>query len=202
MPCHAFSGKLAVDGDWLAVTGKDESRSEIFKVKLWKEEMFRQDIELPGVSADALVGDVVLESPFLVVGGTSCMGERVIKVIQLDLNSAASLIKTVQFPDFALDKFLCTRLVWGCLLVINGPPFVPRDNEELSLVLFGKAALLDAANPPEETKGNVIHLGTAGYDLVDVNTTSLVTIQRIPGKDNQQQKYLCKKDFWMSNTIV
>ena len=53
----------------------------------------------------------------------------------------------------------------------------------------------------QETKGNVIHLGTAGYDLVDVNTTSLVFIQRIPGKDNQQQKYLCKKDFWMSNAI-
>ena len=112
--------------------------------------MFRQDIELPGVSADALVDNVGLESPFLVVGGTSCMGDRVIKVIKLmeDLNPAASLIKTVQIPDFAIDKFLCTRLLWGCLLVIKGPPFVPRDNEELSLVLFGKAALLDAANPP------------------------------------------------------
>ena len=75
-------------------------------------------------------------------------------------------------------------------------------NEEYSLVLFEKTALVDAATPPEQTKRNVIHLGTAGYDLVDMNNTSLVFILRVPGRDNQQQKYLCKKDFWMSNTIV
>merc|ERR1712227_37671 len=49
---------------------EDESRQDNIKVKLWKEELFKQDIELPGVSANH-VKDVVLESPFLVVGGTS-----------------------------------------------------------------------------------------------------------------------------------
>ena len=35
-----------------------------------------------------------------------------------------------------------------------------EDNEEHSLVLFEKTALLDAATPPEQTERNVIHLGT------------------------------------------
>ena len=94
-------------------------------MKLWKEDLFRQDIEMPGVSAGD-VRDVVLESPFFVVGGTDWSGDRLtswIKVFQLaadnlmeDLNSAASLVKTLQFPDFYADKLLCTGLVWGCLI--------------------------------------------------------------------------------------
>ena len=61
-------------------------------MKLWKEELFRQDIKLPGVSAGdgdhhhINVRDVVLEPPFLVVGGHNRLGKRVtswIKVFQL-----------------------------------------------------------------------------------------------------------------------
>merc|ERR1712013_878749 len=111
-------GKVAVDKDWLAVKWWDESRPDNIKVKLWKEELFKQDIELPGVSA-IHVTDVFLESPFLVVGGTSRPDGRLtswIKVFQLaadklmeDLISAASLVKTVQFPRFSIPKFLCNR---------------------------------------------------------------------------------------------
>ena len=157
-PMPSIVPHLVVDTDWLAVAWWDESRRDIFKVKLWKEELFRQDIELPGVSA-CDVDDLVLESPFLVVGGHSGdseSGDRVtgwIKVFQLaddnlmeDLNSAASLIKTVQFPGFSIKKnLLCTGLVLGCLL---------SDKDlEFSFVLIEKTALFDAATPPEETKG-------------------------------------------------
>ena len=55
--------------DLLAVVGICQVRKDI-KVKVWKEELFRQDIELPGVSAGD-VHHVVLESPLLVVGGTT-----------------------------------------------------------------------------------------------------------------------------------
>ena len=47
---------------------------------MWKEELFRQDIKLPGVSAGdddhhhINVCDVVLEPPFLVVGGHNKLG--------------------------------------------------------------------------------------------------------------------------------
>ena len=204
----------------MAVTGKDESRSENFKVKLWKEELFRQDIELPGVRAGD-VTDVVLRSPFLVVGGQSWPGDLAtgwIKVYNLmeDLNNAASLVKTVQFPGFWATKLLCTQLVWGCLMVAQG-------HLERSLVLFEKTALLDAATSPEQTPRNRVHLGTTDYNLVDMNTTCLVFIQKSesesesesesksesgaefessPGRDGQEQNYLCKKDFWMSGNTV
>ena len=37
--------------------------------------------------------------------------------------------------------------------------------------------------------------------LVAMNTTSLVFIQRVPGRENWGADYVCKKDFWMSNII-
>ena len=72
---------------------------------------------------------------------------------------------------------------WGCLLK-------DEDDEEVSLFLFEKTALLDKSTPPEETEKNRIRLGQ--NDLVDMNTTGLVFLQ------NQGQEYLRKKDFWMS----
>jgi len=191
-------GKLAVDKEWWAVAGEDESRSNILKVKLWKEELFTQDIELPGVRAGD-VADVVLESPFLVVGGRSSSGGRLTGWIQVfqflmeDLNTAPSLVKTVQFPGFSAPKLLCTQLVWGFQMVA-------QDNHESSLVLFEKTALLDAATPPEQTPRNRIHLGTIDFNLVDMNTTSLVFIQKVTRQENQGQDYLCMKDFWISRT--
>ena len=74
-------GKLAVDRDWLAVVGKDKFRPNILKVKLWKKELFRQDIELLGVPTN-FVGDVVLESPFLIIGGRTRSLTGWIKVVQ------------------------------------------------------------------------------------------------------------------------
>ena len=157
-----------------------------FKVKLWKEELFRQDVELPGVPPYE-VRDVVLESPFLVVGGTGWSEGRLtswIRVFQLaadklmeDLNTAASPIKTLKFPGFELNKLLCTRLVLGCLLHEDG-------ENEYSLVLFEKTALLDASTPPEQTPWNRVDLETTDYNLVDMNTTSLVFVQ------NQGQRHL------------
>ena len=189
-------GRLVVDKDWWAVAVRDVSRLDILKVKLWKEELFRQNFELPGVSASDILQDVVLESPFLVLGGLTGW----IKVFQLaadnlmeDLNSAASLVKTVQFPGFYAPKLLCTQLVWGCLMLA-------WDNQESSLVLFEKTALLDAATPPEQTPGNRIRLGATNYDLVDMNASCVVFIQKVTGQDNQEQNYLCKKDFWISRT--
>ena len=194
--------KLAVDKDWLAFAVKDVSIPGILKVKLWKEELFRQDIELPlpGVSAGD-VKDVVLESPFLVVGGRSWSDDRWIKVFQLAadkhmevLNTAAPLIKTVQFPGFYPDKLLCTGLVWGCLL---------RDeNYERSLVPFEKAALLGTATLPEETERNMILLEATYHNFVDMYTTGLVFIQKGTVQGNQEQVYLCKKDFWISKSTV
>jgi len=199
-------GRLAVDKEWWAVAGREESRPDTLKVKLWEEELFKRDIELPGVSAFDY--DVVLESPFLVVGGTSWSGDRfTVWIFQLaadnlmeDLNSAASLVKTVQFPGFYAHKLLCTKLVLGCLMGAQG-----QENHECSLVLFEKTALLDAATPPEQTPGNRVHLGTIDHSLVNMNTTSLVFIQKSessPGRDGQEQNYLCKKDFWMSGNTV
>ena len=162
-------------------------------MKLWKEELFRQDIELPGVRAGD-VDNVVLESQFLVVCGTSRSDDTLTSWIQVflmeDLNSAPSLIKTIQFPDFYAPKLLCTQLVWGCLMVA-------RDHHQCSLVLFEKTALLDAATPPEQTPRNRVHLGTTDY-LVDMNTTSVVFIQNATLQENN----LCKKDFWISRTTV
>jgi len=204
-------GRLAVDKGWWAVAVREESRSDIVKVNLWEEELLKRDIELPGVSAGD-VQDVVLESPFLVVGGTSWSGDRLtswIKVFNIklaadnlmeDLNSAASLVKTLQFPGFYAHKLLCTKLVLGCLMV---------NADGRSLVLFEKTALLDTSTPPEQTPGNRVHLGTIDYNVnTDVNTTGLVFIQQSesesessPGRDGQEQNYLCKKDFWMSRNI-
>ena len=201
-------GKLALHKDCWGVAGDDESRprhSDNLKIKLWKDELFSQDIELPGVSSYG-VRDVVLESPFLVVGGDGWIDGRAtfwIKVFQLaadklmeDLNSAAPLIKTLQFPGFYLSELICTGLVLGCVLK-------PGDNGERSLVLFEKTALLEASTLPEQTSRNRVHLGATNNDLVDMNTTSLVFIQKSesessPGRDGQEQNYLCKKDFWMS----
>ena len=195
--------KVAVDKDWLAVKGWEESGQNILKVKLWKEEMFQKDIELPGVMVDGYkVNDVVLESPFLIVGGTGSPGDKAtgwIKVFQLaagkymeDINSAASLVKTLQFPGFYAPELLRTGLVWGCLLTAV--------NRERFFALFEKTVLLDSATLPEETGRNMIHLDTTNYSLVDMNTTSLVFIRRVPVRENRRHDYLCKKDFWISRT--
>ena len=74
-----WGDQLAVDKDWWAVVWWEEPRPDTLKVKLWREELFRRDIELPGVRADYLQ-DVVLESPFLVVSGRSWSDGSWIKV--------------------------------------------------------------------------------------------------------------------------
>ena len=164
--------------------------------------MFQKDIGLPGVSAgfDEMIY-VVLDSPFLVVGGTGRSGDRFtgwITVFQLaadklmeDLNSAASLIKTLQFPCVYARKLLCTGLVLGCLLY-------NEDDKEHSLVLFEKNALLDTTTPPEETEKNLIHLGANCSMAMAMSATSLVFTQKVTGQEDQWQNYLCKKDFWIS----
>ena len=82
-------------------------------------------------------------------------------------------------------------------------------NEEYSLVLFEKTALLDAATLPEQTPRNRVHLEATEDYLVDMNTTSFVFIQESesesessPGRDGKEQNYLCKKDFWMSGSTI
>ena len=105
-----------------------------------------------------------------------------------DLNSSASLIKTVQFPRFDEAQLLCNDLLFGCRL--------RNMAGERSLVLFEKTALLDAATLPEQTERITIH---NNYNLVDMNTTSLVFVQNQPGIP-EGQVHLCKKDFWMSGT--
>ena len=57
-----------------------------------------------------------------------------------DLNTTASLIKTIQFPGFHLDGLLCNGLVFGCLLRSE------ENLSELSLVPFEEKALLARAN--------------------------------------------------------
>ena len=195
-------GKLAVDKDWWAVVGEDEP--DIIKVKLWKEEFFRKDIKLPELSG-SYVKDVVLEPPFLVVCGRSgrppgLSGGPVdgwIKVFQLaanklmeDLNTVPPLIKTIVFSSFLLEVSLsCNGLYFGCHQKYSHP-------QRFVTTLFEKTALLDAATLPEQTERNSIHLGNNNCSLVDMNTTCLVYIERVPGRESQGQ--LCKKDFWVS----
>ena len=142
------------------------------------------------------LADVVFESPFLVCAGSD-RSTGWIKVFQLaadelmeDLNSSASLIKTVRFPRFDEAQLLCNDLLFGCRL--------RNMAGERSLVLFEKTALLDTAILPEQTPRNRIHLGFIDYCLVDMNTTSVVFIQKVTGQENN----LCKKDFWISRTTV
>lgn len=59
---------LSFHKDLLAVAGICQVRKDI-KVKVWKEESFRGDIE-PGYSTH-VVDDVVFEPPFLILGGGS-----------------------------------------------------------------------------------------------------------------------------------
>ena len=99
-------------------------------MKLWKEELFRQDIELLEVPTN-YVGDVVLESPFLIIGGRTRSLTGWIKVVQLaadeqmgDLNTAAPLIETVEFPGFFSPTISCNDLFFGCYLVnMDGEQF-------------------------------------------------------------------------------
>ena len=105
-----------------------------------------------------------------------------------DLNSGASLVKTLQFPNLYFDKLRCTGLVLGCQMRAQG---------QRSLVLFEKTALFDTTTLPEQTPGNRVNLGTIGFNLVDMNTTSLVFIHV-----TRQENNLCKKDFWISRTTV
>ena len=92
---------------------------------------------------------------------------------------------------------------------------VAQGHFESHLFLFKKTALLDASTPPEQTPRNRVHLGANYYNLVDMNTTSLVFIQESesesesksesessPGRDGQEQYYLCNKDFWMSESTI
>ena len=82
---------------------------------------------------------------------------------------------------------------------------VAQGHFESHLFLFKKTALLDASTPPEQTPRNRVHLGANCYNLVDMNTTSLVFIQKSessPGRDGQEQYYLCNKDFWMSESTI
>ena len=60
--------------------------------------------------------------------------------VQEDLNTTASLIKTIQFHGFHLDGLLCNGLVFGCLLTSE------ENLSELSLVPFEEKALLARAN--------------------------------------------------------
>ena len=112
-----------------------------------------------------------------------------------DLNPAASLVKTLQFPPpvYALC-LLCTKFVLGCVMVADADADV--DRRSLVLFEFEKTALLDAATLPEQTERITIH---NNYNLVDMNTTSLVFVQNQPGIP-EGQVHLCKKDFWMSGT--
>ena len=107
-----------------------------------------------------------------------------------DLNTAAPLIKTVEFPGFVSPMISCNDLFFGCYLV--------NMEEEQFVVLFEKTALLDATTPPEENERNLIRLGATYHNLVDMNTTSLVFIQEVPRQKNQGQDYFYKKDFWIS----
>ena len=213
-------GKLAVYKDWWAVVGEDEHEHEheneeedwwavlgedeeedkpgIIRVKLWKEGLFRQDIKLLGISGCCLE-DVVLEPPFLAIcgrrpglpGGAIGVVDGWIKVFQVaadelmeDLNTVSPLIKTIEFPSFSVGISLsCNEHFFGC-------------HQQHFVTLFEKTALLDAATLPEQTERNSIHLGNNNCSLVDMNTTCLVYIERVPGRESQGQ--LCKKDFWVS----
>ena len=196
-------GKLAVDKDWLAVPVYDESRPAILKVKLWKEELFRQDIELPGVHAYD-VKDVVLESPFLVVSSHDFLNGASINVFHLpaDRLLEAPWIKTIQFPGFHAEKLFCNGFVFGCFL----RPF-PGSIHERSVVLFENTELLDVATWPEQTNENRTFLPHLTHDenhinyFVDMNASCLIFIEKGPDGANQHN-FLCKKDFWMCGNTV
>ena len=185
-------GKLAVDKDFIAVVGNDQ-RPDSAKVKLWKEEIFVQDILLPGLSADDDFNDVVMQSPILIVSGSARSNEIVapwIKVFQMEKLNAVTLIKTVHVaPE-----------LYGGPLFCNGPVVgweVVNLESGILMNLFEKTALLDPETG-EQTERNVIPLPQVDWETSSArghNTTSLVFVR-------SPQDFLYKKDVWMSNTVA
>ena len=145
-------GKLAVYKDWWAVVGEYEDEPHIVKVKLWKEELIRQDIKLPGISGRH-VRDVVLEPPFLVVGSMQRVHGS-IKVFQLaadklmeDLNTVPPLTKTIEFPSILQMSLSCYGLFIGCHHKNSHLDLWSKVHEHF-VTVFEKTALLDEATPP------------------------------------------------------
>ena len=169
-------------------------------VKLWKEEIFVQDILLPGLSADDAFTDVIMQSPILIASGSAGSNESVtswIKVFQLEKLNAVTLIKTVHVaPE-----------LYGGPLFCNGPVVgweVVNLESGIRMHLFEKTALLDPETG-EQTERNVIPLPKVDWETSSArghNTTSLVFIRRARDGEYEWKNYLCKKDFWMSNTVA
>ena len=199
-----WRGQLAVEKDFVAVVGNDQGPDSA-KVKLWKEDSFVQDIELPELSCFHAFTDVVMhcmQSPILVASGrTWSLSGRTswVKVFQLAADNQVHLIKTVLLsPEFYGgygDQLFCNGQIFGCQLVnlVSG----------IWMNLFKKATLLDPETG-EQTERNVIPLPQVDWETSSVrghNTTSLVFIRSAQDGENQGRDFLCKKDFWMSNTV-
>jgi len=200
-----WRGTLAVDKDFIAVVGSDQ-RPNSAKVKLWKEDIFVQDILLQGLSADDDFADVVMQSPILIASGSAGSNESVaswIKVFKLPADkdkdkdmeklNAVTLIKTVSVaPKLYGGPLFCNRHVFGWEVVSL--------ESGISMNLFEKTALLDPETG-DLTERNVIPLPQVDWETANArshNTTSLVFVRRAQDGEN----YLYKKDFWMSNTVA
>ena len=111
-----------------------------------------------------------------------------------DLNTVPPLTKTIEFPSILQMSLSCNGLFIGCHHKNSHLDLWSKVHEHF-VTVFEKTALLDEATPPEKTERNRIHLGNNNGCLVDMNTTSLLYIKTVPGRESQSQ--LCKKDFWV-----
>ena len=145
--------------------------------------------------------DVFLEPPFLVVGSMQRV-DGSIKVFQLaadklmeDLNTVPPLIKTIKLFSTYIS------LSWNGLFFGCHQKYEYEYDHEHFVTLFEKKALLNAATPPEQTDEHSIDLGDKNFSLVDMNTTSLVYIEKVPVRMNPDPTWLRKKDFWGSGIL-
>ena len=111
--------------------------------------------------------------------------------------NAVTLIKTVHVaPDLYGGPLFCNRYVFGWEVV--------NLESGIWMNLFEKTTLLDPETG-EQTERNVIPLPQVDWETSSArghNTTSLVFVRRAQDGEYQWKSYLCKKDFWMSNTVA
>ena len=156
--------------DWVAVAklSSTEPILDSTRVKLWQDDNYCQDIDLPGC-LPALVNTMAMEIPFLTVS-INLREDTCIKVYRLatemlmeDISAFASLIKSFPLGRFA-NQLFCNELFFGCVL-----------DDQKAVILIEKGELFDAAILPENIERILVLLqDDASKYCVGMNTTSLV----------------------------
>ena len=200
LPSDSRLSSLAIDGDWVAVVKRFGTGQ---KVMLWQDDIFRQEVDLPGCLPVAVMA-IAMELPFFSLRDI-VKGCAFIKVFRLaadsgmeDISTVASLFKTIPIDDNLMPirgGIICNQLFFGFVLASS------YDEEGPSVILIEKKALLDpAAGPPLQTARRQINLEVNGsIRNVDMNTTCLVFGQDQRQGSEEVGSLLLRNDFWMPN---